>query len=55
MTEPYTLTSKRDAATTGSALLAFTDDTKALVYEGDTLSYEVSMLGTTTKVTFQKD
>lgn len=54
-TEPYTLTSKRDAAATDSALLASTSDTKELTYEGDTLSYEVSMLGTTTKVKLKKD
>lgn len=53
-TQPYILTSKRDAAATDSALLASTSDTKELTYEGDTLSYEVSLLGTTTKVKLKK-
>ena len=48
--EPYIWTSQRDAAATDSALLASTDDTKEFTYEGDTISYKVSALGTTTTV-----
>ncbi|MFI7482458.1 hypothetical protein ACH9EU_08565 [Kocuria sp. M1R5S2] len=48
--EPHTWTSQRDAAATDSALLASTDDTKEFTYEGDTISYKVSALGTTTTV-----
>jgi len=54
-TGPYTWTSQRDVAATESALLASTDDTKDFTYEGDTISYKVSALGTTTKVKLQKD
>jgi hypothetical protein len=52
--EPYTWTSKRDVAATKSALLASTDDTKEFKYEGGTISYKVSMLGTTTTVNLKK-
>lgn len=48
--EPHTWTSQRDAAATDSAILASTDDTKEFTYEGDTISYKVSALGTTTTV-----
>lgn len=48
--EPHTWTSQRDAAATDSALLASTDETKEFTYEGDTISYKVSALGTTTTV-----
>ncbi|KQW06180.1 hypothetical protein ASC66_06515 [Leifsonia sp. Root4] len=54
-TEPYTWTSQRDAEATDSALLASTDDTKEFTFEGDTISYKVSALGTTTKVELKKD
>ncbi|SDL78633.1 hypothetical protein SAMN04487916_11493 [Arthrobacter sp. ov407] len=53
--EPYKWTSKRDAAATKSALLASTDDTKEFTYEGDTISYKVSMLGTTKTVKLKKN
>ena len=48
--ESHIWTSQRDAAATDSALLASTDDTKEFTYEGDTISYKVSALGTTTTV-----
>ena len=51
---PYKWTSKRDAAATKSALLASTDDTKEFTYEGDAISYKVSMLGTTKTVKLKK-
>ncbi|WP_167043479.1 hypothetical protein [Salinibacterium sp. ZJ454] len=54
-TEPYTWTSQRDAAATDSALLASTDDTKEFTYEGGTVSYKVSALGTTTTVDLQQN
>jgi hypothetical protein len=53
--EPYTWTSKRDVAATKSALLASTDDTKEFKYEGGTISYKVSALGTTTTVNLKKN
>lgn len=53
-TEPFTWTSKRDAAATDSALMASTDDTKDFTYEGDTVSYKVTALGTTMTVKMQK-
>lgn len=54
-TEPYTWTSQRDAAATDFALLASTDDAKEFTHEGDTISYKVSALGTTTTVDLKKD
>jgi hypothetical protein len=53
--EPYDWTSKRDVAATKSALLASTDDTKEFKYEGGTISYKVSALGTTTTVNLKKN
>ncbi|RAX49374.1 hypothetical protein DQ353_10075 [Arthrobacter sp. AQ5-05] len=53
--EPHTWTSKRDAAATDSALMASTSDTKEFTYEGDTISYKVSALGTTTTVKLKKN
>ncbi|QTG82078.1 hypothetical protein [Arthrobacter crystallopoietes] len=53
--EPYTWTSERDASATDSAILASTDDTKEFTYEGDTISYKVSALGTTTTVDLKKN
>lgn len=52
--ENHTWTSQRDAAATDSALLASTDATKEFSYEGDSISYKVSMLGTTTTVKLKK-
>jgi hypothetical protein len=52
---PYTWTSQRDAAATKTALLASTDATKEFTYEGDTISYKVSALGTTTTVKLKKN
>ena len=54
-TEPYIWTSKRDVAKTGSALLASTDDSKEFTFEGDTISYKVSALGSTTTVKLKKN
>ena len=54
-TEPYTWTSKRDVAKTESALLASTDDSKEFTFEGDTISYKVSALGSTTTVKLKKN
>lgn len=50
----YKWTSKRDVAATDSALLASQDDTKDFTYEGDTISYKVTALGTTTTVKLKK-
>lgn len=51
----YTWTSVRDAAATDSALLASTADSKDFTFEGDTISYEVSAVGTTTVVDLKKN
>lgn len=53
--EPYMWTSQRDSAATESALLASRDDTKEFTYEGDSISYKVSALGTTTTVKLKKN
>lgn len=54
-TEPYSWTSTRDVETTRSALLASSDATKDFTYEGGTISYKVSALGTTTTVKLKKN
>ena len=51
---PYTGTSQKDAAATKSALLASSDATKEFTYDGDTISYKVSAMGTTTTVKLKK-
>lgn len=53
--EPYTWTSQRDVEATKSALLASTDATKEFKYEGGTISYKTSALGTTTTVNLKKN
>lgn len=53
-TAPYVWSSKRDVKATESALLASSDETKEFTYDGDTISYKVSALGTTTKVELKK-
>lgn len=52
--EPYSWTSENDHSKTESALLASGDDTKTMTYEDGVLSYEVSVMGTTTKVKLKK-
>ena len=54
-TEPYTWTSQRDIEATKSALLASTDATKDFKYQGGTISYKASALGTTTTVNLKKN
>lgn len=51
---PYTWSSQRDAAATKSALLASSDATKEFTHDGDTISYKVSAMGTTTTVKLKK-
>jgi hypothetical protein len=53
--EPYTWTSQRDTEATKSALLASSDATKDFKYEGGTISYKASALGTTTTVNLKKN
>lgn len=48
--DAYEWTSKRDRKKTDSALLASTAKTKEFAYANGVLSYEVTMLGTTTTV-----
>lgn len=53
--DSYSFTSKRDASATDGALLASTADDKDFSYSGGVLSCEVTMLGTTTTVTFDRE
>lgn len=46
-TDKYSWTSERDKEKTDSALLASQDDTKSFAYEDKKISYEVSLMGTT--------
>lgn len=50
----YAWTSTRDKEATDTALMASTDDTKAFAYKNDVLSYQVSMMGTTTTLELKK-
>lgn len=52
--EPFTWDSKNDHSKTDSAMLASSDDTKTMTYQNGVLSYEVSAMGTTTKVNLEK-
>lgn len=52
--EPYSWTSKNDHSKTESALLASSDDTKAMKYQNGVLSYEASAMGTTTTIKLKK-
>lgn len=52
--EPYQWKSKNDHSKTEKAMLASTDDTKAMTYQNGVLSYQASALGTTTTVKLQK-
>ncbi|TMU87124.1 hypothetical protein FGG79_03010 [Bacillus sp. BHET2] len=52
--EPYTWDSESDHSKTENAMLASSDDTKTMTYQDGVLSYEVSALGTTTKVKLEK-
>ena len=52
--EPYSWTSENDHSKTDSAMLASSDDTKTMTYEDGVLAYEVSVMGTTTKVKLEK-
>ena len=52
---PYMWTSQRDVEATKSAFMASSDDTKEFTYEGDSISYKVSALGTTTTVKLKKN
>lgn len=51
---PYTWTSQRDAAATDSELLAATSDTKDFTYNGDTISFELSIQGESTTVEMKR-
>lgn len=52
--EPHTWASQRDTEATDFALLASTDETKEFTYEEKTISYKVSLMGTTTTVELEK-
>jgi hypothetical protein len=53
--EPYIWDSKNDHSKTQDAVLASSDDTKAMTYQSGVLSYEVSGMGTTTTVKLEKN
>lgn len=52
--DAYDFTSERDKAATDAALMASTADTKEFEYRDGVLSCEVSALGTTTVVRFER-
>jgi len=52
--EPYSWISEKDHSKTERALLASRDDTKTMAYQNGVLSYEASLMGTTTKVKLKK-
>lgn len=52
--EPYSWDSKNDHSKTENAILASNDDTKTIKYENGILSYETSIMGTTTTVKLKK-
>lgn len=52
--EEYTWTSIRDKEATSSALLASQDDTKNITYSNEEISYQTSMLGTTSTMRLKK-
>ena len=51
---PYTWDSVNDTEKTGSAILASSDETKTFTYSDDTISYSVTALGVTKKVTLER-
>lgn len=51
----YSWTSKRDKENTDTALLASTNESKDFTYSNGKISYEVSMLGTTTQMELTKE
>ncbi len=53
-TDDYTWTSERDEEAIGNALLASGSDTKDFTYDGDSISTDVSMLGTTRTMHFYR-
>ncbi|WP_241742668.1 hypothetical protein [Arthrobacter bussei] len=53
--ENGSFTSVRDKEATNSALLASTEDSKDFMFEGETITYKVSALGTTTTVELEKN
>lgn len=53
-TDSFAWSSTRDAAATDTSLLASTDDVKEFTFEGNTVSYKVSALGTTMTVKLKK-
>jgi len=50
----FTWESANDTSKTGSAMLASGDPTKGFTYENDTISYQASALGTTTKIELKR-
>lgn len=53
--EEYSWTSTNDQEKTSSALLASPDETKEFSYKAGKISYEASMLGTTTTMFLEKE
>ena len=51
---PYTWDSVNNTDKTGSAILASSDETKTFTYSDDTISYSVTALGVTKKVTLER-
>lgn len=53
--ESGSFTSVRDKKATDPALLASTEDSKEFMFDGETITYKVSALGTTTTVKLEKN
>lgn len=53
--ESGSFTSVRDKEATHPALLASTEDSKEFMFDGETITYKVSALGTTTTVELEKN
>ena len=51
---PYTWDSVNNREKTGSAILASSDETKTFTYTNNTISYSVTALGVTKKVTMER-
>lgn len=53
--EPYSWSSQNDHEKTDMALLASGDDQKTFTYEDGQISYEVSLMGTTSTIKLEKE
>lgn len=52
--DPYVWDSKNDHSKTENSILGSNDDTKTMTYENGTISYKLSIMGTTTTIKLKK-